>query len=584
MNIPSYQALETRIDACMIADRYHLRRDLKKKKERGRVAKAIERSTQLVAARQSSRPAVNYPGALPVSANVEKILKTIACNQVVIIAGETGSGKTTQLPKICLEAGLGIFGTIGHTQPRRVAARTIAHRLAEELDVRLGHEVGYQVRFQDVSQPSTLIKVMTDGVLLAETQNDRFLERYETLIIDEAHERSLNIDFLLGYIKRILPKRPDLKVLITSATIDVDRFSKHFGGAPVIEVSGRTYPVELHYRPVVESGEEEEPDTRIILEVLDEIEAMPRGDVLIFLPGEREIRETARAIKRKGPVGYELLPLYSRLSIAEQNRIFAPHKGRRIVLATNVAETSLTVPGIRYVIDPGVARISRYSLRSKVQQLPIESISQASANQRMGRCGRTTEGVCFRLYAEDEFAARPEYTAPEIMRTNLAAVILQMLNLKLGDIQKFPFVQRPSQKQINDGYALLFELGAVDKNRHITRLGKQLSRFPIDLRFSRMLVAAGQTGCLEEMLIIASGLSIQDPRERPFEHQQASDEKHRRYWDEKSDFLAMVNLWRGFEEQRQNLSQSRLRRYCRENFLSFIRMREWREIHRQLLL
>ena len=402
--------------------------------------------------------------------------------------------------------------------------------------------------------------------------------------IDEAHERSLNIDFLLGYIKRILPKRPDLKVLITSATIDVDRFSRHFGGAPVIEVSGRTYPVELHYRPVSECPDDDEPDIRLILDVLNEIETMSGGDVLIFLPGEREIRETARAIKRKGPSGYELLPLYSRLSVKEQNRIFTSHGGRRIVLATNVAETSLTVPGIRYVIDPGVARISRYSLRSKVQQLPVEPISQASADQRKGRCGRTAAGVCFRLYSQDEFSARPEYTAPEIMRTNLAAVILQMLSLKLGDIQKFPFVQRPDQKQINDGYALLFELGAVDRHRRVTRLGKQLSRFPVDLRFARMLVAAGQTGCLAEVLIIASGLSIQDPRERPFEHQKTSDEKHRTYWDEKSDFLAMINLWNSFEEQRQNLSQSRLRKYCAENFLSFMRMREWREIHRQLLL
>ncbi len=584
MNIPSYKILEDRIDACMIADRHHFRRQLKKKKEREKVAKAIERSSRLVATRLSSRPAINYSNNLPVSENAQDILHAISNNQVVIIAGETGSGKTTQLPKICLEAGLGIFGMIGHTQPRRVAARAIAHRLAEELDIVLGQEVGYQVRFQDISQPETLIKVMTDGVLLAETQNDRFLERYDTLIIDEAHERSLNIDFLLGYIKRILPKRPDLKVLITSATIDVDRFSKHFGGAPVIEVSGRNYPVKLHYRPVVEDKEEEEPDNSMILKVLEEIEALPTGDVLIFLPGEREIRETTRAIKRHGLASYELLPLYSRLSIAEQNRIFAINNERRIVLATNVAETSLTVPGIRYVIDTGLARISRYSLRSKVQQLPVEKISQASANQRSGRCGRTSEGVCFRLYGEDDFAKRPLYTEPEIMRTNLATVILQMLNLKLGDIQKFPFVQRPNQKQINDGYALLFELGAVDKNRHITKLGKQIGRFPVDLRFSRMLLAAGHTGCLSEMLIIASGLSVQDPRERPFEQQQASDEKHRRYWDERSDFLSLVNLWKTFEEQRQALSGRQLRIYCRENFLSYIRMREWREIHRQLLL
>ena len=584
MKIPAYKVLEERIDGCMIADRFRLRRELKKRKERGRVAKAIEKSSRLVSTRLSSRPVVKYPEELPVSSNVEKILQTIINNQVVIIAGETGSGKTTQLPKICLEAGLGIFGTIGHTQPRRVAARSIAHWLAEELDSVLGQEVGYQVRFQEITQPTTLIKVMTDGVLLAETQGDRFLERYDTLIIDEAHERSLNIDFLLGYIKRILPKRPDLKVLITSATIDVDRFSNHFDGAPVIEVSGRTYPVKMHYRAFAENDEEDDPGSRMILEILEEIEAMPRGDVLIFLPGEREIRETARAIKRSLPDSYELLPLYSRLSIAEQNRIFSPRDERRIVLATNVAETSLTVPGIRYVIDPGLARISRYSLRSKVQQLPIEKISQASSNQRAGRCGRTSEGVCFRLYTEEEFSARPAYTEPEIIRTNLATVILRMLNLKLGDIQKFPFVQRPEQKQINDGYALLFELGAVDKNRHITRLGKQIALFPVDLRFSRMLVAAGKTGCLSEMLIIASGLSVQDPRERPFGYRQTADEMHQRYWDEKSDFIALINLWNTFEEQRQALSQSQLRSYCRENFLSFSRMREWREIHRQLLL
>lgn len=579
---PSYQVLENRIEQCMLADRFRMRRDLKKK-AREKLASRIEKSVKLAESRRSSVPPVSYAEALPVSANASLIRDAISNNQVVIVAGETGSGKTTQLPKICLEAGRGIFGTIGHTQPRRVAARTIAHRLMEELDVEPGGIVGYQIRFTDQSDESTLIKVMTDGVLLAESQNDRFLERYDTLIIDEAHERSLNIDFLLGYLKRILPKRPDLKVVITSATIDVERFSRHFDDAPVIEVSGRTYPVDLHYRPL-EDEDDEEPVTRAILSVLDEIETMPRGDVLIFLAGEREIRETAREIRRKGPSGYELLPLYSRLGVAEQNRVFASHSGRRIVLATNVAETSLTVPGIRYVIDPGLARVSRYSVRSKVQQLPIEAISQASANQRMGRCGRTADGVCFRLYSEEDFESRSEFTTPEVMRTNLAAVILQMLQLKLGDINRFPFIQRPDQKQVNDGFALLFELGAVDKHRQITRLGKQLARFPVDLRFSRMLVAAGQSGCLEEVLVIASGLSIQDPRERPFDHQQASDESHKKFWDEKSDFLALVNLWRHFEERRQALSQNQLRRYCRSNFLSYIRMREWREVHRQLLL
>ncbi len=581
---PSYHDLEAQIDECMLADRFRMRRELKKKKERQQLAAAINRSRALAADRKSSVPIVSYPEALPVSQAVEELKAAITEHQVVVVAGETGSGKTTQLPKICLEAGRGVFGTIGHTQPRRVAARTIAHRLAEELAVNVGDAVGYQVRFNDETTRNTLIKVMTDGVLLAESQHDRFLERYDTIIIDEAHERSLNIDFLLGYIKRILPKRPDLKVIITSATIDVARFSKHFFGAPVIEVSGRTYPVDIQYRPFETSEDEEEPLAKAMLETVNEISEMPRGNVLIFLPGEREIRETAHALKRKGPKGFDILPLYSRLSIAEQNKVFAQGKERRIILATNVAETSLTVPGIRYVIDPGMARVSRYSFRSKVQQLPIEPVSQASANQRAGRCGRVSEGVCFRLYSEDDFSARPAFTEPEILRTNLAAVILQMLQLRLGEIDRFPFVERPNQKQINDGFALLFELGAVDKQRRITRLGKQLARFPVDLRFARMLIAAGRTGCLEEVLIIASALTIQDPRERPFDHQQAADNAHKRYWHEKSDFLSLVSLWQGYEEQRQSLSASQLRRYCRTNFLSFMRMREWRELHRQLLL
>ena len=586
MTSPSYKELEDQIGECMLADRFRMRRELKKKKERDKLAGAVKRSRQLVEERRSTIPEVTYPEALPVSKSAPELIKAIQDNQVVIVAGETGSGKTTQLPKICLEAGRGVFGLIGHTQPRRVAARTIAHRLAEELKVTVGDEVGFQVRFQDQSKPSTLIKVMTDGVLLAETQNDLFLERYDTIIIDEAHERSLNIDFLLGYLKRILPKRPDLRLVITSATIDVERFSKHFNNAPVFEVSGRTYPVDVQYRPVEDTLSDDQDDltTRAIINTLAEIDAMPSGDVLIFLPGEREIRETAREIKRKGPAGFEVLPLYSRLSISDQNRVFEEHKNRRIVLATNVAETSLTVPGVKYVIDPGVARISRYSFRSKVQQLPIEAVSQASANQRKGRCGRVSEGVCFRLYSEDDFLARPEFTEPEILRTNLASVILQMLQLRLGEIERFPFLERPNQKQINDGFALLFELGAVDKARTISRLGKQLARFPVDLRFARMLVAANQMGSLAEMLIITSALTIQDPRERPFDHQQAADEVHKQNWDERSDFLAFVSLWRDFEEKRQALGQGQLRKYCRQNFLSYMRMREWREMHRQLLL
>ncbi|MGV0033455.1 MAG: ATP-dependent RNA helicase HrpA [Candidatus Azotimanducaceae bacterium WSBS_2022_MAG_OTU7] len=586
MPSPSYKELEAQIGECMLADRFRLRRELKKKKERGKLAGAVERSRQLVAERRHKIPQISYPEALPVSKSAPELIKAIQDNQVVIVAGETGSGKTTQLPKICLEAGRGVFGLIGHTQPRRVAARTIAHRLAEELKVSVGDEVGFQVRFQDQSKPSTLIKVMTDGVLLAETQNDLFLERYDTIIIDEAHERSLNIDFLLGYLKRILPKRPDLRLVITSATIDVDRFSRHFNDAPVFEVSGRTFPVDVQYRPLEETSGDDQDDltTRAIINTLAEIDAMPNGDVLIFLPGEREIRETAREIKRKGSAGFEVLPLYSRLSISDQNRVFEAHKNRRIILATNVAETSLTVPGVRYVIDPGVARISRYSFRSKVQQLPIEAVSQASANQRKGRCGRVSEGVCFRLYSEEDFLGRAEFTEPEILRTNLASVILQMLQLKLGEIDRFPFLERPNQKQINDGFALLFELGAVDRGRSISRLGKQLARFPVDLRFARMLVAANQMGSLAEMLIITSALTIQDPRERPFDHQQAADEVHKQNWDECSDFLAFVSLWRNFEEKRQALGQGQLRKYCKQNFLSYMRMREWREMHRQLLL
>ncbi|MCS5583530.1 MAG: helicase-related protein, partial [Pseudomonadales bacterium] len=429
MPSPSYKELEDQIGECMLADRFRMRREIKKKKERGKLEGAIERSRQLVAERLGKMPQISYPEALPVSRSAPELIKAIQKNQVVIVAGETGSGKTTQLPKICLEAGRGVFGLIGHTQPRRVAARTIAHRLAEELSVSVGDEVGFQVRFQDQSKPSTLIKVMTDGVLLAETQNDRFLERYDTIIIDEAHERSLNIDFLLGYLKQILPKRPDLRLVITSATIDVDRFSRHFNDAPVFEVSGRTFPVDVQYRPLEDTLSDDQDDltTRAIINTLAEIDSMPNGDVLIFLPGEREIRETAREIKRKGSAGFEVLPLYSRLSISDQNRVFEEHKNRRIILATNVAETSLTVPGVRYVIDPGVARISRYSFRSKVQQLPIEAVSQASANQRKGRCGRVSKGVCFRLYSEDDFLARQEFTEPEILRTNLASVILQML-------------------------------------------------------------------------------------------------------------------------------------------------------------
>jgi ATP-dependent helicase HrpA len=578
---------------CMIRDRFRLAKMLRGGVPRqGPLRKRLDKSIALAASRAASVPTPQYPQSLPVSQRLDDLKAAISKHQVVIVAGETGSGKTTQLPKICLEVGRGIYGKIGHTQPRRVAARTVAHRIAEELNVKLGESVGYQVRFMDQSSDHTHIKVMTDGILLAETQNDPYLDNYDTLIIDEAHERSLNIDFLLGYLKRILPRRPDLKVIITSATIDLERFSKHFGNAPVVEVSGRTFPVEVHYRPPEQISKSEDSDQLMfdgVIETLKEIQQMERGrrgpgDVLIFLSGEREIRELAHRIRKAELKQFEVLPLYSRLSIAEQNRVFQSHSSRRIVLATNVAETSLTVPGIRYVIDPGFARISRYSVRSKVQQLPIEAISQASANQRKGRCGRISDGVCFRLFSEDDFKTRPEFTAPEILRTSLGAVILQMLNLKLGTIEKFPFLERPDQRQINDGYQLLHELQAVDDRRAITRMGREMSRLPVDLRLARMLLESGKRGSLSEVLTIISALALQDPRERPHEHQQAADEKHRQFQDEQSDFLALLNLWQELEKQRQALNNSQFRKFCRTNFVSYTRYVEWRENHRQLTL
>ncbi len=595
MNIDStttHQELQAAIDQCMIRDRSRLLKALARKQGRSKLLQQIQESLQRVDMRRRAVPSVTFPEALPVSQRVSEISRAVQANQVVIIAGETGSGKTTQIPKICLSIGRGVHGMIGHTQPRRVAARTVAYRIADELAVTPGQQVGYQVRFTDETAPNTHIKVMTDGILLAETQTDRLLEGYDTLIIDEAHERSLNIDFMLGYLKRILPSRPDLKVIVTSATIDVDRFSKHFNDAPVIEVSGRMYPVTVHYRPLLAPGKNTDADEllyRGVLDVLREIEALEHGrqrsgDVLIFLPGEREIRELSLEIRKSGPAGFDVLPLYSRLSVAEQNRVFSSHAGKRIILATNVAETSLTVPGIRYVIDPGTARISRYSVRSKVQQLPIEAISQASARQRMGRCGRLSAGVCFRLYDIEDFESRPAFTTPEILRTNLAAVMLQMLTLRLGDMTKFPFLERPDQRQINDGYHLLRELQAVDEHKHLTRMGREIARLPVDLRLARMLIAAGQHGCLAEVLTIVSVLAIQDPRERPHEYRQAADEKHRQHWHEKSDFMALLQIWQFHEAQRQALTQNQLRRFCRENFLSFMRMREWRDNHRQLRL
>jgi ATP-dependent helicase HrpA len=545
----------------------------------------IETSIAVAKERGSNTPAFEYPD-LPVCDRVDDIADAIEHNQVVIIAGETGSGKTTQIPKICLQVGRGIKGLIGHTQPRRLAARSVASRIAEELDSEIGQLVGFKVRFSDKVSDSSYIKLMTDGILLAEIQRDRFLNDYDTIIIDEAHERSLNIDFILGYLKQLLPRRPDLKLIITSATIDPERFSKHFDNAPIIQVSGRTYPVEMRYRPLLKDGDEEDLDQiQGIIEAVNELSRLGRGDILIFLSGEREIRDTEHALNRCQLTHTEVVPLYARLSSSEQNRIFQSHSGRRIVLATNVAETSLTVPGIKYVIDPGTARISRYSPRSKVQRLPIESISQASANQRAGRCGRVSSGVCIRLYSEDDYLGRPEFTDPEIVRTNLASVILQMLALGLGDMQAFPFVQAPDGRQINDGFKLLEELGAIEKNHHKTRLtvlGKKLARLPVDPRYARMVIEGHHQQSLSEVIIITAALSIQDPRERPQEKRQAADQSHAEYADKDSDFLSFYNLWQLFKEKQNELTNNQLRKWCHQHFINYLRMREWQDIVSQL--
>ncbi len=578
LSIKDAKFLARSLDVLEQRQAQHLPFDKKLAKFEKQFAEALEN----IAAKQRSLPDITFPEQLPVSQKKDEIAEAIEKNQVVILAGETGSGKTTQIPKICMTLGRGLRGCIGHTQPRRIAARTVASRIAEELKVELGSVVGYQVRFSDHSDKNTHVKLMTDGILLAEIQHDPLLLSYDTIIIDEAHERSLNIDFLLGYLKQVLPKRPDLKLIVTSATIDVEKFAKHFGEAPIIEVSGRTYPVETEYRSWVDDAED---ITEAIVSCIEEITAhYPRGDILVFLSGEREIRETSHAIKKAEIKHLEVLPLYARLSLAEQNKIFHGTKGQRVILATNVAETSITVPGIKYVIDPGFARISRYSVRTKVQRLPIEAISQASANQRKGRCGRVSDGVCFRLYSEEDFLARPEFTDPEIQRTNLAAVILQMLHMRLGDVRDFPFVDRPDKRLINDGFKLLEEIRAVTPKGKVTELGRQLSPLPIDPRLGAVILEANRLGCLEEMLIVVSALSIQDPRERPAEKQQAADEKHRRFWDEHSDFVAYINLWKYFEQQRQELSQSQLRKLCKREFINYLRIREWRDLHHQLRL
>ncbi|QOJ19798.1 MAG: ATP-dependent RNA helicase HrpA [Gammaproteobacteria bacterium] len=544
---------------------------------------------EAIAKRLAHLPRPTYAEDLPVNVRREEIKEAIENHQVVIICGETGSGKTTQIPKICLELQRGVHGLIGHTQPRRIAARTVAGRIAAELNSPLGQAVGYKVRFTDKIGADSYIKLMTDGILLAETQGDPLLQAYDTLIIDEAHERSLNIDFLLGYLKQLLPKRPDLKLIVTSATIDAQRFSRHFNDAPVIEVSGRLYPVEIHYRPLL-TDEDDDSDGDVqqaIVKAVEELHAVGSGDILVFLPGEREIRETAETLRKHSfhrlHAAIEILPLFARLSVAEQERVFQPGGARRIVLATNVAETSLTVPGIHYVIDTGLARINRYSYRNKVEQLLVEKISQASANQRAGRCGRVANGVCIRLYSEQDFNGRPAFTDPEILRSSLASVILRMKSLKIGDVEDFPFLEPPSPRMIADGYQLLAELGAVDDNRNLTATGWRLAKFPLDPKIARMILAAKQENCLHEILIIASALSVQDPRDRPFEHQTAADEAHRRFQDERSDFLAYLKLWDFYDELlKHKKSNKKLMAQCRELFLSYRRLREWREIHGQL--
>ena len=612
------------VDKRRLSARIHGIGKIKSQETQQAVADEIQQQIEQARLRVESRKSavqnpIVFPESLPVSQRKAEIEKLLSEHQVIVVAGETGSGKTTQLPKMCLELGLGHLGTIGHTQPRRIAARSVAARIAEELQTELGDLVGYKVRFNDQISDNTQIKLMTDGILLAEIQTDRFLNQYSCLIIDEAHERSLNNDFILGYLKQLLPRRPDLKVIITSATIDVERFSKHFNNAPIIEVSGRTYPVEVRYRPVAE--EDDQDQLQGILNAVDELQAEGRGDILIFMNGEREIRDTAEALQKQNLKHTEILPLFARLSAQEQNKIFHPSGLNRIVLATNVAETSLTVPGIKYVIDPGTARISRYSYRTKVQRLPIEPISQASANQRKGRCGRVSEGICIRLYSEEDFNNRPEFTDPEILRTNLASVILQMTALGLDDIEAFPFVDAPDKRHIQDGVKLLEELGAIQPKKYksrdgarlptrvqnltdessrqetrasestekkqgweLTPIGRQLAQLPVDPRLAKMLLSAVDLGSVYEVMIIVSALSIQDPRERPTEKQQASDEKHRRFADKKSDFLAFLNLWNYVQEQQKALTKNQFRRQCQKDFLNYLRIREWQDIYQQIRL
>lgn len=583
--------MRERLNQCRRADFFRLNRQIKQLSRQpapDRLAalnEKIERSCKLRQQLQRNLPVFEYPEELPVSARRGEISTAIRNHQVTLICGETGSGKTTQLPKICLELGRGIDGVIGHTQPRRLAAQAVASRLAEELNTEVGSKIGYKVRFQDKVSEQSYIKLMTDGILLAEIQQDRWLNAYDTIIIDEAHERSLNIDFLLGYLKQLLPRRPDLKLIITSATIDAERIAAHFDNAPIIEISGRTWPVEIRYRPLQDRDSDDESmelDTAIET-AIDELLQLGRGDILIFLPGEREIHEISHSLRHRKD-RLDILPLYARLPSNEQKKIFRTGGRPRVILTTNVAETSLTVPGIRYVIDTGLARISRYSWRSKVQRLPIEKISQASANQRSGRCGRIGPGVCIRLFDEQDFNNRPEFTDAELLRTNLAAVILQMMYLRLGHIQQFPFIDKPDARLIRDGFRLLEALQAIDNKHQLTPTGKKIARLPIDPRLGRMLIAAADFGSLREVLIIVTALAAQDPRERPRNKQESSDESHKRFNDPDSDFLALVKLWQYLEQQFEDLSRSAFRKLCAAEYLSFRRWREWHDTHRQLLL
>ena len=593
---PSRDELFAALENVTLAEARSFRRRLKKArapKALQEIGAEIHAAAERVALTDAAVPTITYPDALPVTARKDDIAEAIRDNQVVIIAGETGSGKTTQIPKICLDLGRGRRGLIGHTQPRRIAARTVAERIASELDQKIGESVGYAIRFDDRVSETTAVKLMTDGILLAEMQRDRFLNKYDTIIIDEAHERSLNIDFLLGYLKRLLPKRPDLKVIITSATIDPESFAAHFADAdgnpaPIIEVSGRTYPVEIRYRPLeFEAGGKvvDQDPLDGLTEAIEELMHEGDGDILCFFPGERDIRDAMEAIEGKKWKNVEVTPLFGRLSNQEQHRVFSEHRGRRIVLATNIAETSLTVPGIRYVVDTGTARISRYSTRTKVQRLPIEPISQASANQRSGRCGRVADGIAIRLYSEQDFESRPEFTDPEILRTNLASVILQMVSLKLGDIEQFPFIQPPEHKAIRDGLNLLHELGALHDKQDkptLTATGRDLARIPLDPRMARMLIEANTNGCLDDVMVIVAAMTIQDVRERPLDFQAQADQAHARFKDKSSDFLSMLKLWDYIKQTRNEQSGNKFRKRMKQEFLHYMRIREWFDLVRQL--